>query len=52
VVYYTMTEDEVRASSGLDLLESILAVFAEVSPLMNLCTQTRLKERVSTPNDS
>jgi len=42
-VYYAMTEDEVRASTGLDLVESMLAIFTEVTPLMNLCSQTRLK---------
>jgi len=42
VVYYAMTEEEVTASAGLDLIEAILAVFAEVAPLMNLCTQTTL----------
>jgi hypothetical protein len=42
-VYYAMTEAEVRASTGLDLVESMLAIFAEVTPLMNLCTQTQLR---------
>jgi hypothetical protein len=44
-VYYAMTEAEVRASTGLDLIESMLAIFAEVTPVMNLCTQTQLKMR-------
>ena len=47
-VYYPMTQAEVRASTGLDLIESMLAVFAEVAPLMNLCMQTAL--RVNTSN--
>jgi hypothetical protein len=41
-VYYPMTEKDVQASTGLDLVESMLAVFAEVTPLMNLCMQTPL----------
>ncbi len=42
-VYYAMTEEDVRASTGLDLVESMLAIFAEVTPLMNLCMQTPLR---------
>jgi hypothetical protein len=37
-----MTESEVRASTGLDLVEAMLAVFREVTPVMNLCMQVRL----------
>jgi hypothetical protein len=40
-----MREDEVRASTGLDLVESMLAVFREVAPAMNLCMHIRLTER-------
>ena len=43
-----MSESEVRASSGLDLVESMLAVFDEVVPLMNLCMLIRL-ERATPP---
>jgi len=46
-VYYPMTQKDVRASSGLDLVESILAVFAEVTGLMNLCMQTPLHPRAN-----
>jgi hypothetical protein len=42
-VYYAMTETDVRSSTGLDLVESVLAVFDEVTPLMNLCMQTKLR---------
>jgi hypothetical protein len=42
-VYYPMPEDEVRASSGVDLIESMMAVFEEVTPAMNLCMQIQLK---------
>ncbi len=43
-LYYPMTEAEVRGASGLDLVESMLAVFGEVTPAMNLCMQIRLRE--------
>jgi hypothetical protein len=39
-----MSEDEVYASTGLDLVESMLAVFREVTPAMNLCMQIQLAE--------
>jgi hypothetical protein len=42
-LFYPMTEAEVRASSGPDLVESMLAVFGEVTPLMNLTMQIELK---------
>ncbi len=41
-VYYPMAEEEVRASTGLDLVESMLAVFREVTPAMNLTMQVQL----------
>jgi hypothetical protein len=41
-LYYPMSEEEVRASTGLDLVESMLAVFAEVTPAMNLTMQIEL----------
>ena len=41
-IFYPMGPKEVRNSTGLDLLESILAVFSEVTPAMNLCMQIRL----------
>ena len=40
-VFYQMGEREVRRSTGVDLVESMLAVFAEVTPVMNLCMQTQ-----------
>jgi len=43
-LYYPMTESEVQASTGLDLVESMLAVFREVTPVMNLCMHVRLEE--------
>jgi hypothetical protein len=44
-VFFPMSESEVRASTGLDLVESMLAVFDEVVPVMNLCMQIRLEPR-------
>jgi hypothetical protein len=41
-VYYPMREKEVRQSSGIDLVESMMAIFREVTPAMNLCMQIRL----------
>ncbi len=43
-VFYPMTEEEVLGSTGADLVESMLAVFGEVTPLMNLTMQIELKE--------
>ena len=41
-LYYPMREKEVRGSTGVDLVEAMLAVFEEVTPLMNLCQQVRI----------
>jgi len=38
-----MPEKEVRSSSGVDLVESMMAIFDEVTPAMNLCMQIRLE---------
>ncbi len=37
-VYYAMTEAEVKASSGRDLVDSMLAIFDEVAPILNICS--------------
>lgn len=42
-IYYPMREREVKASTGVDLVESMLAVFQEVTPAMNLCMQIQLQ---------
>jgi len=42
-LFYPMREDEVRSATGLDLVESMLAVFREVTPAMNLCMQTQIR---------
>ena len=41
-VYYPMMEKEVRASTGVDLIESMMAIFEEVTPAMNHCMQVRI----------
>jgi hypothetical protein len=41
-VYYPMSEREVLKSSGVDLIESMMAIFEEVTPSMNLCMQIHL----------
>lgn len=41
-LFYAMHEKEVLSSTGADLVESIMAVFAEVTPVMNLCMQVEL----------
>ena len=47
-LFYAMRENEVRGSTGLDLVESMLAVFREVTPAMNLCMQIALAEQSAT----
>jgi hypothetical protein len=42
-VYYPMSEKEVQGSSGVDLAESMMAIFEEVTPAMNFCMQIRLE---------
>lgn len=41
-LFYAMDEKEVLSSTGGDLVESMMAVFAEVTPVMNLCMQIEL----------
>jgi hypothetical protein len=41
-VFYPMRRREVQSCTGVDLVESILAVFDEVTPAMNLCMQIEL----------
>jgi hypothetical protein len=43
-LFYPMRAPEVRSATGVDLVESMLAIFKEVTPVMNLCMQTRLRE--------
>jgi hypothetical protein len=42
-LFYPMREPDVQSATGLDLVESMLAVFKEVTPVMNLCMQTELR---------
>jgi hypothetical protein len=41
-LFYAMDENDVRSSTGVDLVESMMAVFEEVTPVMNLCMQIDL----------
>lgn len=41
-LFYAMDENDVRNSTGIDLVESMMAVFEEVAPVMNLCMQIEL----------
>ena len=41
-VYYPMSKKEVRSSTGVDLIESMMAIFEEVTPAMNACMQVEL----------
>jgi hypothetical protein len=42
-LYYPMSKKEVRSSTGVDLIEAMMAIFEEVTPAMNLCMQSRLE---------
>jgi hypothetical protein len=44
-LYYAMNESDVRSATGLDLVESMLAVFKEVTAVMNMCMQVELKSQ-------
>ena len=44
-LYYPMSEEEVKGSTGVDLVESMLAVFREVTSAMNLTMQIQLQEQ-------
>lgn len=44
-LYYPMTEAEVNATTGLDLVDAVMAVFREVTSIMNLCMQVKLAAR-------
>jgi len=43
-VYYAMSEEEVRTATGPDLVDSMLAIFKEVTPVMNFCMQVPLQQ--------
>ncbi len=51
-LFYRMSESEVQSATGLDLVESMLAVYREVVFTMNLCMQIELADQnlTSTPD--
>ncbi|MDE3180464.1 MAG: hypothetical protein KGM47_12490 [Acidobacteriota bacterium] len=44
-LYYPMSKAEIKGADGAELIEAIMAVFREVTPAMNLCMQTQIRER-------
>ncbi|HXF04167.1 MAG TPA: hypothetical protein VNM72_01975 [Blastocatellia bacterium] len=42
-LYYPMTQNDVRSMTGYEIVESILAIFGEVTPVLNRCMQIRLQ---------
>lgn len=42
-VYYPMSEKDIRASTGTDLVDAMMAIFRETTPAMNLCMQVHLQ---------
>jgi hypothetical protein len=41
-VYYPMRERDIRASTGADLVDAMMAIFRETTPAINLCMQIQL----------
>jgi hypothetical protein len=50
-VYYPMTPEEVRQSSGADLVDAMAAVFDELAPLMNACMDITIR-RIGSDRDN
>jgi hypothetical protein len=48
-VYYALDEDAVRATPGAELVEVMFAVFDEVAPVLNLCSQVPLLTSTDQP---
>ena len=46
-LFFRMSEIEVKSATGLDLVESMLAVYDEVVPAMNACMQIELTASAS-----
>jgi hypothetical protein len=44
-IYYPMRRNDIIGSTGIDLVESMLAIFREVTPVMNLCMQIQLQQQ-------
>jgi hypothetical protein len=51
-LYYPMKEEEVLSATGVDLLESMLAIFDEVRPAMNLCMNIQLPSLIKPQMDA
>jgi len=43
-VYYPMPEKDIRASTGADLVDAMMAIFSETASAMNLCMQVQISE--------
>ena len=41
-LYYPMFPEEIKESTGPDLVDAMIAVFVEVTPLMNACMGVQL----------
>ncbi len=48
-LFYPTAEHELQGATGPDLIESMLAVFEEVTPAMNLTMQTHLEQNTPSP---
>ena len=46
-VYYPMSEKDIRASTGVDLVDAMMAIFGETTKAMNLCMQIQINPDVS-----
>jgi len=42
-LYYPMSPEEVRGSTGPDLVDAMMAVFVEVTPVINQCLKVKLR---------
>jgi hypothetical protein len=51
-LYYPMSEEEVQASTGLDLVGAMLAIFREVTPVMNLCLLVKIPPDITCRSDT
>ncbi len=41
-LFYPLSEEEIRTMEGRDILEAVLAIFAEVTPILSACWDVRL----------
>ena len=48
-LYYPLTERELRACTGYELVQAMVGAFTEVVPAMNLCMQVRLESAEAEP---